>query len=101
MATSIEHRLQIEAAVKKADIIFGMGHGVLLLPPAQRMFLSPITLNENVVSAAVFALYSCRNSSRTFGEARSTSKCPAYRARRSLALCTLLCPRTLVERERQ
>jgi hypothetical protein len=86
MATSIEHRLQIGAAVKKADIIFGMGHGVLLLPLAQRMFLSPITLNENVVSAAVFALYSCRDSSRTFGEARSTSKCPAYRARRSLAL---------------
>jgi hypothetical protein len=55
MATSIEHRLQIEAAVKKAGIIFGMGHGVLLLPPAQRMFLSPIILNENVVSAAVFA----------------------------------------------
>ena len=28
MATSIEHCLQIEAAVKKAGIIFGMGHGV-------------------------------------------------------------------------
>jgi predicted dehydrogenase len=29
MAASIEHCLQIEAAVKKAGIIFGMGHGVL------------------------------------------------------------------------
>ena len=28
MATSIEHCLQIESAVKKAGIIFGMGHGV-------------------------------------------------------------------------
>ncbi len=28
MATSIDHCLQIEAAVKKAGIIFGMGHGV-------------------------------------------------------------------------
>jgi predicted dehydrogenase len=39
MATSIEHCLQIEAAVKKAGIIFGVGHGVLL-PPAQHMSLS-------------------------------------------------------------
>jgi predicted dehydrogenase len=31
MATSIEHCLQIEAAVKKAGIIFGMGHGVYFL----------------------------------------------------------------------
>ena len=31
MATSIDHCLQIEAAVKKAGIIFGMGHGVCLL----------------------------------------------------------------------
>ena len=29
MATSIRHCLQIEAAVKKAGIIFGMGHGTL------------------------------------------------------------------------
>ncbi len=28
MATSIGHCLQIEEAVKKAGIIFGMGHGV-------------------------------------------------------------------------
>ncbi len=28
MATCIEHCLQIEAAVKKAGIIFGMGHGM-------------------------------------------------------------------------
>jgi hypothetical protein len=28
MAMSIEHCLQIEAAVKKAGIIFGMGHGL-------------------------------------------------------------------------
>lgn len=77
MATSIEHCLQIEAAVKKAGVIFGMGHGVLL-PPVQRMALSPKILDEKCVSAAVFALFSCRNSSRTVGEARSTGKCPAY-----------------------
>ncbi|KAH8988608.1 hypothetical protein EDB92DRAFT_2010786 [Lactarius akahatsu] len=35
MATSIEHCLQIEAAVKKADIIFGMGH-VLRYSPYTR-----------------------------------------------------------------
>jgi predicted dehydrogenase len=38
MATSIEHCLQIEAAVKKAGIIFGLGHGVphvhLHVPPS-------------------------------------------------------------------
>jgi predicted dehydrogenase len=34
MATSIEHCLQIEAAVKEAGIIFGLGHGVCLLFPA-------------------------------------------------------------------
>ena len=28
MATSIEHCLQIEAAVKEAGVIFGMGHGM-------------------------------------------------------------------------
>jgi predicted dehydrogenase len=36
MATSIDHCLQIEAAVKKAGIIFGMGHGALrcrVVPP--------------------------------------------------------------------
>ena len=33
MATSIAHCLHIEAAVKKAGIIFGMGHGVF--PPVQ------------------------------------------------------------------
>jgi predicted dehydrogenase len=32
MATSIEHCLQIEAAVKKAGIIFGLGHGVPPVP---------------------------------------------------------------------
>ncbi len=42
MATSIEHCLQIEAAVKEAGIIFGMGHGVL--PPVQRMPISPFYL---------------------------------------------------------
>ncbi len=77
MATSIEHCLQIEAAVKKAGIIFGVGHGVLM-PPAQRMALSSEILIEKCVSPAVFALFSCRNPSRTVGEARSTSKCSAY-----------------------
>ena len=48
MATSIEHCLQIEAAVKKAGIIFGMGHGVFCLPPVQRMSFSPKILNEKM-----------------------------------------------------
>jgi predicted dehydrogenase len=46
MATSIEHCLQIEAAVKKSGIIFGLGHGVLLLPPVRRMAFSTLILNE-------------------------------------------------------
>jgi predicted dehydrogenase len=45
MATSIEHCLQIEAAVKKAGIIFGLGHGV---PPVPRMPSLIIILNRNV-----------------------------------------------------
>lgn len=50
MATSIEHCLQIEAAVKRSGIIFGVGHGVSLLPPVQRMALSKkkIILNEKL-----------------------------------------------------
>jgi predicted dehydrogenase len=47
MATSIEHCLQIEDAVKKAGIVFGMGHGVLL-PPVQRMSLSPKILIQKM-----------------------------------------------------
>lgn len=48
MAASIEHCLQIEAAVKKAGIIFGMGHGVFALPPVQCMSLSQKILNEEM-----------------------------------------------------
>ena len=62
----------------------------------------PFHNNESKrASAAVFALFSCRNRSCTIREARSTCECPAYRARRSLALCTLLRPRKLVEGERK
>jgi predicted dehydrogenase len=45
MATSIEHCLQIEAAVKKAGIIFGMGHGV---PPVLCMPSLLTILNRNM-----------------------------------------------------
>jgi predicted dehydrogenase len=49
MATSIEHCLQIEAAVKKAGIVFGMGHGVFAsLPHVQCMPLSPKILNKKM-----------------------------------------------------
>jgi predicted dehydrogenase len=62
MATSIEHCLQIEAAVKKAGIIFGMGHGVLPCLLSNACPFSQKYLMENVsFSAAVFALFSCRN----------------------------------------
>jgi predicted dehydrogenase len=44
MATSIEHCLQIEATVKKAGIIFGMGHGTL---PVQ--VRPPLTANSVLV----------------------------------------------------
>jgi Oxidoreductase family, NAD-binding Rossmann fold len=97
MATSIEHCLQIEAAVKRAGIIFGLGHG---MPPIPRMSSSHNDQSKRV-SAAVLAIFSCRNPSRTIREARSTCECPAYRARRSLALCTLLCPWKLVKGERK
>ena len=45
MATSIEHCLQIEAAVKRAGIIFGVGHS---MPPVPRMSSLFITMNQNV-----------------------------------------------------
>ena len=77
MATSIDHCLQIEAAVKKAGIIFGVGHGVCCLLSKACSF-SKKTLDEKCVSAAVFALFSCHNASRTVGKARSIGKCPAY-----------------------
>lgn len=61
MATSIEHCLQIEAAVKKAGIIFGMGHGPLsscLLSNACQAFPRKI-LNENKnVSVLRYSPYS-------------------------------------------
>jgi predicted dehydrogenase len=44
MATSIEHCLQIEAAVKRAGIIFGLGHG---MPPVPRM-PSLLIIDQNV-----------------------------------------------------
>jgi predicted dehydrogenase len=78
MATSIEHCLQIEAAAKKAGIIFGMGHGVFACLLFNACPFPQKYLMKKCVSAAVFALYSCCDSSRTVGEARSTGKCPAY-----------------------
>jgi len=78
MATSIDYCLQIEAAVKKAGIIFGMGHGVFACLLSNACPFTKKYLMKKCVSAAVFALYSCCNSSRTVGEARSTGKCPTY-----------------------
>ena len=42
LATSVEHCLQIEEAVKKAGIIFGLGHGV---PPPYSLARAPQSYN--------------------------------------------------------
>jgi predicted dehydrogenase len=50
MATSVEDCIMMENAVRKADIIFGMGHG-------ERLPLIEPHFSKCLVSVAVFALY--------------------------------------------
>ena len=51
------------------------------------------------ISSAIFAIYPRYNCIGKIRETRSTHQYPAYRAHWSLALCSLLCPRKLVEGE--
>jgi hypothetical protein len=44
MATSIEHCLEIEDAVKKANIIFGMGHGMCRALSKAAFLLPPLSM---------------------------------------------------------
>lgn len=51
MATSLDDCIKMEAAVKKADIIFGMGHGDLIL-----FSLRVLYSRFNIASPPIFAL---------------------------------------------
>ena len=54
MATSVEHCLQIEDAVKKTGIIFGLGSRMLLSCPSH-------TVPNRCISFAVFVIFLCDN----------------------------------------
>jgi predicted dehydrogenase len=64
MSTNIEDCIKMEADVKKAGIIFGMGHGT------RREAASSLLYTDFICSPSLFAIQCCSHGDRAFWRAR-------------------------------
>ena len=87
MATSLEDCVKIAAAVKTANIIFGMGHGSSLMTDN-----SVADTHMHIYhSTPLFALQQVYRGNYCIWQTRTTYQCAAYRASRLLSLCSFIC----------